>query len=95
MKKKYPFPILQIAITPTQSRWRKWEEIKKVNDLIKEYCNQTENLYYIDTVPTFLDEEGLPKTEWFIRDQLHLNETGYTVWNQLIKSEIERVKLFR
>ncbi|MEK9613558.1 MAG: GDSL-type esterase/lipase family protein [Flavobacteriaceae bacterium] len=96
VRSKHPeIPILQIAITPTQSRWRKWEEIKKVNDLIKEYCNQTENLYYIDTVPTFLDEEGLTKTEWFIRDQLHLNETGYTVWNQLIKSEIERVKLFR
>ena len=66
-----------------------------VNDLIQAYCDKTENLYFIDTVPTFLNEKGLPKTEWFIRDQLHLNETGYTVWNQLIKSEIERVKSMR
>lgn len=96
VRSKHPqIPILQIAITPTQSRWKKWTEIKMVNDLIQAYCDKTENLYFIDTVPTFLNEKGLPKTEWFIRDQLHLNETGYTVWNQLIKSEIERVKSMR
>jgi hypothetical protein len=96
VRSKHPqIPILQIAITPTQSRWKKWAEIKMVNDLIQAYCDKTENLYFIDTVPTFLNEKGLPKTEWFIRDQLHLNETGYTVWNQLIKSEIERVKSMR
>jgi len=90
---KYPtIPIMQIAITPTKSRWSLWPEIDKVNALMKGYCEKTDNLYFIDTVPEFLDEKGQPKTQWFIKDQLHLNEKGYEVWNRIIKREIEKVK---
>jgi len=53
---------------------------------------KTENLYFIDTVPTYLDAKGQPKPEWFVEDQLHLNQEGYTVWNRIIKAEIERIK---
>ena len=60
--------------------------------MIKDYCEKTENLYFIDTVPEFLDENGQPKPEWFVEDQLHLNTKGYEVWNRIIKGEIEKVK---
>ncbi len=83
---------MQIAITPTKSRWKVWPEIKEVNSLIKAYCEKTENLYFIDTVPEFLDENGQPKPEWFVEDQLHLNAKGYEMWNRIIKGEIEKEK---
>jgi hypothetical protein len=93
VREKHPtIPILQIAITPTLSRWEHWGEINQVNELIKSYCEKTNNLYYVDTVSTFLNDEGQPKSEWFIGDQLHLNSQGYEVWNGLIKSEVERLK---
>lgn len=93
VREKHPtIPILQIAVTPTKSRWKLWDKINQVNELIKAYCEKTENLYFIDTVPTYLDADGQPKPEWFVSDQLHLNTKGYEVWNGLIKSEIERVK---
>jgi lysophospholipase L1-like esterase len=80
---------MQISITPTKSRWKYWNKIKKVNDLIQVYCGKTNNLYYINTVPKFLNEEGKPKTEWFVSDQLHLNKTGYAEWNKIIRTAIE------
>jgi hypothetical protein len=90
---KHPtIPIMQIAVTPTKSRWKKWKKINKVNNLIKTYCEKTKNLYFIDTIPAFLDDNGQPKPEWFINDQLHLNKRGYEVWNDIIKSEIKKVK---
>ncbi|MDG1911224.1 MAG: GDSL-type esterase/lipase family protein [Flavobacteriaceae bacterium] len=93
VRAKHPsIPILQVAITPTQSRWSVWPQIKRVNELIKAYCEETENLYFINTVPEFLDEKGQPKTQWFVGDQLHLNQKGYEVWNRIIKGEIEKVK---
>jgi len=93
VRNKYPeIPILQIAVTPTISRWEYWNDIKKVNELMNLYCKNTENLYFIDTIPTYLDAEGQPKSEWFVKDQLHLNAKGYKVWNSLIKSEIELIK---
>jgi hypothetical protein len=93
VREKHPdIPILQIAVTPTLSRWDYWDEINKVNQLLKSYCEKTANLYFVDTVTTYLDTFNQPKSEWFVKDQLHLNAKGYEVWNGLIKSEIERVK---
>jgi hypothetical protein len=93
VREKHPdIPILQIAVTPTLSRWDYWDEINKVNQLLKSYCEKTANLYFVDTVPIYLDTFNQPKSEWFVKDQLHLNAKGYEVWNGLIKSEIERVK---
>ena len=93
VRAKHPsIPIMQVAITPTQSRWRLWPQINLVNQLIKDYCEKTENLYFINTVPEFLDEHGKPKPQWFVGDQLHLNKKGYEVWNRIIKGEIEKVK---
>ena len=93
VREKHPtIPILQIAVTPTKSRWKYWDKINQVNNLIKAYCEKRENLYFINTVPAYLDKDGQPKPEWFVSDQLHLNTEGYEVWNGLIKSEIERVK---
>jgi len=93
VREKYPtIPILQIAVTPTKSRWKYWDKINQVNKLIKAYCEKRENLYFVNTVPAFLDKDGQPKPEWFVSDQLHLNTEGYEVWNSLIKSEIERLK---
>ena len=87
---KHPdIPIMQISITPTKSRWRHWKKIKRINDLMQAYCEKTNNLYYINTVTKFLNEEGKPKAEWFISDQLHLNKTGYAEWNKIIRIAIE------
>lgn len=93
VRAKHPtIPIMQIAVTPTPSRWKHWDKINRVNELIKGYCAKTENLYFIDTVPEYLDAAGQPKPQWFVQDQLHLNTEGYTVWNRIIKAAIEEVK---
>ena len=31
----------------------------------------------------------MPKPEWFVSDQLHLNKMGYGVWSSLIRTAIE------
>ena len=47
------------------------------------------NLYFVETATAFLTAEGLPRTELFVEDQLHLNQQGYALWSRLIKQEIE------
>lgn len=82
-------PFLWIEITPTKSRWAQWEEIKKVNKMIKAYCKKTPNVHFVATAQAFLNEKGHPRTELFIEDQLHLNTAGYALWSALIRKEIE------
>ena len=83
-------PFLWVEITPTKSRWAQWEEIKVVNQKIKAYCEKTPHLYFVETADAFLTKEGLPRTELFIEDQLHLNPQGYNLWSSIIKKEIEQ-----
>ena len=82
-------PFLWVEITPTKSRWAQWEDIKKANQKIKAFCDKTPNLYFVETADTFLTKEGLPRTELFVADQLHLNPQGYALWSSIIRKEIE------
>ena len=60
--------------------------------MVKELCARKEGLYFVSTANAFLDEEVKPNDLLFISDRLHLNLEGYAVCNQLIKSEIIRIK---
>ncbi|RMF37040.1 MAG: hypothetical protein D6753_18305, partial [Planctomycetota bacterium] len=78
VRQKHPDqPIFLIGITPTSSRFHAWPQIRQVNRLMAEYCQATEGLYYVDTAPHFLDEDGNPRDELFRDDRLHLNASGY------------------
>lgn len=84
-------PFFWIAVTPTESRWKVWPQIKEVNRLIREECEKHKNTYFIETEKAFLNDKGEPRSELFISDKLHLNKDGYVVWNKIIKSEIEKI----
>jgi hypothetical protein len=84
-------PVFWIEITPTASRWKVWPEIQKANALIKEICAREKNTYFITTSYAFLDDKGLPKSELFRDDQLHLTEKGYEVWTGIIRNELDNV----
>ena len=45
---------------------------------------------YIKEVETFL-KPHLPKKELFRSDKLHLNKEGYTLWNSLIRPQVETI----
>jgi hypothetical protein len=86
-------PVFWIEITPTESRWKVWPEIQKVNALIKETCNKNKNTYFISTSVAFLNDKGLPKPELFREDKLHLTPAGYAVWTEIIKKDLDKVLL--
>lgn len=83
-------PIFWIQITPTLNRWDLWNKTKEANNLIKEICENSDNLYFIETENSFLTNENLPNTDLFIEDQLHLNTDGYHIWSEIIKTELNR-----
>ena len=83
-------PIFFIAITPSGSRFQVWDQINRANELIRQYIDTDDQLYFIDTRQHFLTAEGLPNDELFVADRLHLNDAGYRLWSQLIKAELER-----
>ena len=92
VRAKFPYlPIVQIEITPTSSRWKNWDKIKKVNKLMHEYCEKNRNMHYIKTFNFFINESKTPNNELFLSDRLHLNEKGYFIWNKIIKEKIREI----
>jgi hypothetical protein len=84
-------PVFWISVTPTPSRWAVWPEIKEANGMIKDICESHKNTYFIDTEKYFLNSSGLPRTELFLDDKLHLNADGYAIWTGIIKNELNGV----
>jgi hypothetical protein len=92
IRKKLPHvPIFYIQVTPTKSRWNVWPAIQEGNTRIKNLTTKLHNVHYIETTNYFLDQEGQPKQELFIKDNLHLNEAGYKVWTGIIKQNLDAV----
>jgi glycerophosphoryl diester phosphodiesterase len=92
IRKSHPeTPVFWIEVTPSSSRWKVWPEIQKATALIREICANQKNTYSIRTDFAFLNSEGKPKDELFIKDLLHLNPEGYAVWTDIVKKELKKV----
>lgn len=91
IRKSHPkTPVFWIEITPTPARWAYWGKISETSRLINDYCSKTRNLYFIPTSQKFIGPDGQPKVELFRSDNLHLNTTGYKLWSDCIKSELDK-----
>ena len=89
VRKKYPAqPVYFIEITPTNSRWKVWPQVSQANRLIKAFCEQNRNTYFIDTAAAFTGPDGKPRAGLFISDQLHLNREGYKLWAEIIRKKM-------
>lgn len=83
-------PIYFVAITPSSSRFKVWEQIRAANQLIRDYCDADPSLHYIDTADRYLTRDGTPNDDLFQDDKLHLNRAGYKLWGEIIRSELNR-----
>jgi lysophospholipase L1-like esterase len=91
IRKAHPdTPIFWIEVTPTPARWHVWTEISRASELIEDYCNSTENLYFIKTREYFLNSNNEPDLSLFVEDNLHLNHIGYRIWSTCIKQALDK-----
>lgn len=82
-------PVYIIAITPTASRWKVWNQIKEANSKLLLLSKEMEGVVFIPTEDLFLGENGQPIPDLFVSDQLHLSEKGYALWAKRIRSYLE------
>jgi lysophospholipase L1-like esterase len=77
-----------ISIKPSPSREGLIDKIRTTNRLIAGYVHTLHNSAYIDIYTPMLDEEGHPRVDLFRPDQLHLNDSGYRLWQSIIVSHL-------
>ncbi|MBP7568053.1 MAG: GDSL family lipase, partial [Burkholderiaceae bacterium] len=80
-----------ISIKPSPSRAGLLEKARETNALIGAYVQTLPNAGYIDIFTPMMTAEGTPRPELFLGDRLHLNETGYQLWQSIIASRLTGV----
>jgi lysophospholipase L1-like esterase len=79
--------IAYISIHPNMSRWHLKDKVEVVNQAISEIKDK--QLTFINVWPAMLGEDGKPRPELYMPDNLHLNAKGYELWTSIVKPYLE------
>jgi lysophospholipase L1-like esterase len=82
--------VLFIPVKPSIARWKKFDDQKKANALVKAVCDADPKLVYVDIVPLMLGPDGMPVPELFVKDGLHMSPAGYTRWTAAVAAALDR-----
>ncbi|MEM7374614.1 MAG: SGNH/GDSL hydrolase family protein [Bacteroidota bacterium] len=74
-----------IAVKPSVARKHLYDKLVKTNTMIQEYIESVPELEYLDVATPMLTDEGEIRTDIFIKDNLHMNATGYEIWTKVIR----------
>jgi lysophospholipase L1-like esterase len=75
--------VLGIVPSPGK-RFERWEAIQETNALLRSECRDHPWMRFIDTTSPLLNEQGKPRQECFIPNDVHMTEAGYEVWKAAI-----------
>lgn len=83
-------PVLFVAVTPTESRWKAWPQIEQLNEALADLAATEPETCFIPTADRFLDPAtGRPNPSLFQNDKLHLSPACYRIWAELISAALE------
>jgi lysophospholipase L1-like esterase len=83
--------VVFLGILPSRSRWKYWSEVQKTNGLIAEFCKSDPRLVFADFGASFLGADGVPDSSLYLKDELHLNDKGYAIWNKALTPVLQKV----
>jgi lysophospholipase L1-like esterase len=83
--------IVLVGIKPSRARWSLWPEAQKANGLLADFCRSDNRLFFIDLGTPLLGPDGMPAADLFLKDQLHLNDRGYAVWNKALAPVLQKI----
>jgi len=91
VRKQHPeAPIFLIAVTPSPSRFEHWPKISKANQSLEKLAMSEKGTFFVSTQSKYLNEQGEPMTELFVKDMLHQNKAGYAIWSSILKDALNK-----
>ncbi|MEX0794665.1 MAG: SGNH/GDSL hydrolase family protein [Pirellulaceae bacterium] len=81
--------VVFIAIKPSISRWKIVDNVRAANRLIAEICAADDRLEFVDVDGPMLGEDGTPDPKLFVKDGLHLSDSGYKLWVSLVSPHLD------
>jgi lysophospholipase L1-like esterase len=85
-------PVVFIAIKPSIARWKFRDVQRETNRRIAGERRRDKHLEYVDVWPAMLGDDGQPRKDFFLEDGLHMNDSGYKLWVELVKPHLQSVE---
>ena len=79
-----------VSIKPSPSRAKFRATVERSNQLIKDFIAKQKHAKYINVFDAMLNEDGTIKQEIFLKDDLHMNEKGYAIWQKIIEPYLKK-----
>lgn len=83
-------PVAFVSIKPSPSRRKFRPVVTEANQLIRKYISKQPHTAFINVYDAMLNKDGSEKGEIFIKDSLHMNARGYTIWQPIIKKVLKK-----
>ena len=77
-----------VSIKPSYHRIEKMNEIITLNQMIKNYFDKSDRVFYINIFDLFFDCNKEIIKKYYLIDNLHLSSRGYALWKREIKKSI-------
>lgn len=77
-------PVIYVSMKPSPSRMNLIPQMTKGNRLIKRMSAFRIGLNYAKVDQQMLLPSGLPDPSLFVEDELHMNEKGYSIWQNTL-----------
>ncbi|WP_420149745.1 SGNH/GDSL hydrolase family protein [Spirosoma sp.] len=78
-------PVSFLSIKTSPARWEIADQIRRTNELVKKEIEQRVNYQYVNMTTPLLNNDGLPRREFYEKDGLHLNPAGYQAWQKALQ----------
>jgi lysophospholipase L1-like esterase len=86
IRDRYPrIPVVYISMKPSPTREREIPKMVEGNRIIQEFLKKKKRARFIDVYHLMLDADGKPRKELFIHDMLHMNKSGYAIWQKALE----------
>ena len=81
-------PIVLIGAKPSISRWNLRSRYRKFNRKLARWTTEQDGIYFVDVWNPMLNDGALDDS-LFVEDGLHMNSSGYDIWEQALKPLVE------
>jgi len=84
-------PLVIIGVKPSPAHWEQMDAIRRTNELVGQYVASDPLVSFADVAGALLGPDGHPRPDFYAKNGLNLNESGYAAWTNVSRPPIERM----
>ncbi|HEY5804159.1 MAG TPA: SGNH/GDSL hydrolase family protein [Lysobacter sp.] len=73
-----------VSIKPSPAREALMGKMREANQLVRDYARRQQGVDFLDVATPMLGADDQPRAELFLDDRLHMNQSGYAIWTEVV-----------